>query len=487
MKIKISVIIMILSINYAFSQNDSIDNFIESQMILRKIPGLQLAIVKDKKIVKMSTYGLANIEDSIAVDDETIFSINSITKAFVGVSVMQLVEQGKLDLNTEISAYLIDLPEEWQSITLKQLLTHTSGLPHILSNDTGGLISDKGIEASWELVKTLPKISEVNNKFEYNQLGYVLIGKVIDKVSGKPFTNYITENQLRKAGMKRTEEAGFSNLNNVVQHSARRYTYYYGQNISNIKSEIFPTILQTAAGMGSTAKEIANWIISLQTGSLLSQQSSLELLWTPAVLNNGKTQGFNNLLNGYALGWPVVRRSEHPAVTSVGGNRAAIFVYPNDDLSIIVLTNLMGGLPSKFIDEIAGYYIPDMKEENGFGLPSLVKMLWGKVELKGYEKSIAIAEQLQKTEKIKFVEGNLNSLGYKLIGKNKTEQALEIFKLNVHLFPESGNTFDSLAEAYALLEMNSEALNNYEIALRINPANTNAKKQIEKLKKSLKN
>ena len=487
MKIKISVVIMILSINYAFSQNDSIDTFIESQMTLRKIPGLQLAIIKNNEIVKMKSYGLANIEDSIAVDNETIFSINSITKAFVGVSIMQLVEQGKLDLNTEISAYLIDLPEEWQSITLKQLLTHTSGLPHILSNDTGGLISDKGIEASWELVKTLPKISEANNKFEYNQLGYVLIGKVIDKVSGEPFTNHIAENQLRKVGMKRTEEAGFSNLNNVVQHSARRYTYYYGQNISNIKSEIFSPMLQTAAGMGSTAKEIANWIIALQAGSLLNKPSSLKTLWTPAILSNGKTQGFNNLLNGYALGWPVVMRSEHPAVAPIGGNRASLFVYPNDDLSIIVLTNLMGGVPSKFIDEIAGYYIPDMKEENGFGLAPSIKMLWEKLELKGYKKAISITEKLQKTEKIKFDEANLNSWGYKFVEKNKYKNALEIFKLNVHLFPKSGNAFDSLAEAYALLEMNPEALKNYEIALRIDPDNTNAKKQIEKLKESLKN
>lgn len=487
MKIKISIIIILLSINYAFAQNDSIDSFIESQMTLRKIPGLQLAIVKNNELVKVKSYGLANIEDSIAVDNETVFSINSITKAFVGVSVMQLVEQGKLDLNTEISTYLSDLPNTWKPLTLKQLFTHTSGLPIIMNKDTGDLISDNGIEASWELAKTLPMRSGPNTKFEYNQLGYALIGMIIDKVSGEPFTDYIIENQLRKVGMKRTEEAGFSNLNNVIPHSARRYTYYYGQNISNIKPAIFPTILQATAGMGSTATEIANWVIALQTGSLLSQQSSLEVLWTPATLTNGKTQGFNDLLNGYALGWPVANRSEHPAAAPAGGNRAAFFVYPNDSLSIVVLTNLMGGLPSKFIDEIAGYYIPDMKVENGFGLPASIKILCKELELNGYDKSIAISRQLQKTEEIKFTEDNLNTWGYKLIAINKIEKALEIFKLNVHFFPESGNTFDSLAETYALLGMNSDALKNYEIALKLNPSNSNANNQIEKLKEKLKN
>jgi len=488
MKIKTSIIIIILSINFAFAQNDSIDSFIESQMTLRKIPGLQLAIVKNNEIVKMKSYGFANIEDSIAVDNETLFSIYSITKAFVGVSVMQLVEEGKLDLNTEINTYLSDLPEAWKSITLRQLLTHTSGLPYILANDTGGLISDKGIEASWELTKTLPMRSEPNVKFEYNQLGYALIGMIIDKVNGDSFTDYIIENQLQKAGMKRTEEAGFLNLNNVIPHSARCYTYYYGPTISNTKSEVYSKLLQTAAGMSSTAIEIANWVIALQTtDSLLNQPSSLEELWAPAILNNGKTQGFNNLLNGYALGWQVTNRSEHSAAAATGGNRTAFFVYPNDDLSIIVLTNLMGGLPSKFIDEIAGYYIPDMKVENGFGLSASIKILCKELELKGYEKSITIAGQLQKTEEIKFTEDNLNTWGYKLIAINKIEKALEIFKLNVHFFPKSGNTFDSLAETYALLGMNSEALKNYEIALKLNPANSNANNQIEKLKEKLKN
>lgn len=110
------IIIFSLSIN-VFSQNDSIDTYIESQMALRKIPGLQLAIVKNNEIVKTKSYGLANIEDAIAVDDETVFSINSITKAFVGVTVMQLVEQGKLDINAEISNYLPDLPNAWKSLT----------------------------------------------------------------------------------------------------------------------------------------------------------------------------------------------------------------------------------------------------------------------------------------------------------------------------------------------------------------------------------
>jgi CubicO group peptidase (beta-lactamase class C family) len=475
-------ILLLMGLTSSWVKADEIDDFIHAEMVKRKIPGLQLAVVRHGKIVKTSSYGLANIQDAVAVDDDTVFSINSITKAFTGVAVMQLVEQGKLELSANISKYLPDLPVEWHNVTVKQLLTHTSGLPDIMNSNTAKLISDEGANKSWELVKQRPLDFEANTQFRYNQTNYLLIGKIIDNVSGQNFIDYITQNQLRKVGMNRTEEAGFSNLHDVIAHSARRYTYYYGSGeIANIKAADFPAFLRATAGMSSTAKEIATWIMALQSGKLLNKPSSIETLWTPAVLTNGKTKGFNNLLNGYALGWPVVGRHEHPAVAPAGGNRAAFFVYPKDDLSIVVLTNLMGGLPSHFIDEIAGFYISEMKEENGFGLPPAIKTLWQSLESRGYDKAVQIVKALQKTHQLKFEEGELNSWGYKLIEQNKKQQALEIFKLNTYLFPLSANTYDSLAETYWLLGHTHEAVEHYKKVLELKPDNKNAKEQLKKL------
>jgi len=477
---------LLMGLTSSFVQADEIDNFLREEMTKRKIPGLQLAVVKNGKIVKTASYGLANIQDSIAVDDNTVFSINSITKAFTGVAVMQLVEQGKLEVSAKISKYLPNLPVEWQNITVKQLLTHTSGLPDIMNSNNGQLLSNDGAQESWQMVKQRPLDFKANTQFRYNQTNYLLIGKIIDRVSGQNFIDYITQNQLRRASMKRTEEAGFSNLKDVIAHSARRYTYYYGSGkISNIKAGDFPEFLRTTAGMSSTATEIANWVIALQSAELLKKSSSIKTLWTPAVLSNGKTKGFNNLLNGYALGWPVVGRSEHPAVAPAGGDRAAFFVYPKDELSIVVLTNLMGAIPSQFIDEIAGFYIPQMKAAIGFGLPPTIKILWKALESKGYKKAIDVVTELQKTNELNFAEDEINTWGYKLINQNKKQQALEIFKLNAYLFPLSFNTHDSLAETYWLLGNTHKAVAHYKKVLGLKPDNKHAKEQLIKLKEIL--
>lgn len=485
MKNSVLLISLLLGLTSSWVQADEIDDFLRAEMAERKIPGLQLAVVKNSKIVKTASYGLANIQDAVAVDDDTVFSINSITKAFTGVAVMQLVEQGKLEVSAKISKYLPDLPVEWQNITVKQLLTHTSGLPDIMNSNNGQLISNDGAKVSWQMVKQRPLDFDANTQFRYNQTNYLLIGKIIDSVSGQNFIDYITQNQLRRASMKRTEEAGFSNLKDVITHSARRYTYYYGSGeIANIKAADFPEFLRTTAGMSSTATEIANWVIALQSGELLNKPSSIETLWTPAVLTNGKTKGFNNLLNGYALGWPVVGRSEHPAVAPAGGDRAAFFVYPKDDLSIVVLTNLMGAIPSHFIDEIAGFYIPQMKAANGFGLPPAIKTLWQALESRGYEKAVLVVKKLQQTNQLILEEDELNTWGYKLINQKKQQQALEVFKLNTYLFPLSANTHDSLAETYWLLGHTKKAVVHYKKVLGLKPDNKHAKEQLKKLNKT---
>lgn len=333
---------------------DRVDNYIKKKIDEKKIVGLQLAVIQNGKIVKTGNYGFANLQDSIPVDSNTIFTINSITKAFTGVAIMQLVEEGKVELQSPISKYIDSLPLPWRNVTVIQLASHISGIANIMDGDAN-LIAENA-DKSWEKVQTLPNEFTAGEQFSYNQTNYLLLGKIIEKISGMPFQNFIIKHQFEKVRMPNTIQAGFRDYYDVVNHSARGYNYFRNGNISNISPEVFPPFLRTAAGIQSTASEMANWIIALQSFQLFKKKETLSEMWTPSLLNNGKTEGFSDMLNGYSIGWFTVTRPDHPAVATVGGGRSAIFIYPKENLSIIVLTNLQGASPENFIDEIAKYY-----------------------------------------------------------------------------------------------------------------------------------
>jgi CubicO group peptidase (beta-lactamase class C family) len=110
--------------------------------------------------------------------------------------------------------------------------------------------------------------------------------------------------------------------------------------------------------MTSNATELATYAMALQQGKLLNP-SSLKAMWTATTLRNGKTAGFSDLENGYALGWQVIGRDEHPAVSASGGNATTLVIYPQDDLIVVLLTNLVGALPIQFADDIASLYFAD--------------------------------------------------------------------------------------------------------------------------------
>ncbi|WP_432711061.1 serine hydrolase [Pedobacter sp.] len=457
---------------------DSIDNFIHRLMEQRKIPGLQLAVIRDGKIIKNESYGLANLEHSIKTKPESIFSVNSITKAFVGVAIMQLVEDGKLKVTDPLSLHLDSLPADWQKISLAQVLSHTSGLPDIMDADEQ--VMGHGVEqVALDQVKKMPMEFKAGDRFGYNQTGYVLLGKIITKLSGMHFTKFIEDHQFKPAGMNLTRFGdSFDAIPNYA--GAFRMTKQVGDSFVRMSSPgvgymQFPEFFRTAAGILSTSTDMANWIIALTNGKLLKHDNSLTTLWTPAQLNNGKIGGFNGLTNGYALGWPTVTREEHQAVAPVGGGRSAFFIYPKDNLCIVVLSNLMGANPERLIDEVAGFYIPDMKEANGFGLPPAVKKLRTGLLKAGFSNTAKVMANLKKAEPtIDFNENDLNEWGYQLLKQEKVNDALAIFKLNVSLYPQSANVYDSLGEVQEIIGNNKEALINYKKSLSLNPENKNA-------------
>lgn len=359
------------SASEAEDKTSAIERVVQGEMAARGIPGVQLTIVQNKKIVFTGVYGQANLETAAGVTQDTIFPVNSISKAVTGVAVMQLVEAGKLDLDASLGTYLPTLPESWKEVTVRQILTHTSGLPEIVDDNLRAL-DGAPPEIAWMKVQELPLDFPPGTRFDYTQTNYVAIGKIIEKITGKPFSEFVRERQFDVAGMKQSRYAATSP---AQPQTAALYTYMTlltqgtktvgveRSKVPLLRHEVWSSYWHATGGVQTTSTDLAKWVIALQKLSLINS-NSLEQLPKPQRLKDGTSRGFNASVNGYGLGWPTVQRPVHPAIALIGGERAAVFIYPDADLSVIVLTNLMGASPQKFIDRIAALYIPGLGVES---------------------------------------------------------------------------------------------------------------------------
>jgi CubicO group peptidase (beta-lactamase class C family) len=198
--------------------------------------------------------------------------------------------------------------------------------------------------------------SAPGTRFSYNQTNYALLARILDKQAGMPFAKFFAKRQFEPAGMKTT---CLGDTLDVLPGGATPYSFLRRVRGAGEKTlttlsrwtDDLPAFMRTAAGINSTAEEVAHWIIALQGGKLLSKPDSLKTLWSADTFTNGKA-------NEWAMGWPIMRASPpHPIVGGLGGGRSAFFVYPDDDLAIVVLTNLVGSNPHTFMDDIAGFYL----------------------------------------------------------------------------------------------------------------------------------
>ncbi len=461
----------------AQSQAEQVESLLSREMRERRIPGLQAAIVYKGKIVLSISRGTADLQQSVPVSKQTVFPIYSCTKAFTGVAIMQLVEEGKLDLSAPISRYLDDLPESWKPITVRQLLTHVSGLPNILrllDPITYGLPNGVTEEELWKKIKALPMAAPTGERFSYNQTNYALLGKIVDRLRAKPFADVFKERQFQPAGLTGT---GFGDSRDIIPNKTPTYRYTKnidGEKLSQERLVIdyaeFPPFRRTASGMNSTAEDLARWIIALQKGQFLKTKAALDTLWKAGTYNDGSpTQ--------WAMGWMTKPRPKHRAVIATGGSRAAFFVYPDDDLAVVVLTNLVGAFPEEFVDELAGIYNLEI------ALSDPVTRLRMELRLGGYEQAIPVYKELKKRNpEFQPLENDLNDWAYRMLnGGGKPKEALEIFKLNVFIYPNSANVYDSVAEAYEANGFRDLAISNYKRSLELDPKNTNAAQQLKRL------
>lgn len=335
--------------------NDRTRALLKSKMAEQHIPGLQVAVVVHGRVVMSEAYGVANIEQRMDASRQTLFPINSATKSFTGVAIMQLVEAGQVDLEAPISRYLSDLPESWRGVGVRQLLAHSSGLPNIV--DENGLVGGGTDAEAWLTVQTLPMDAAPGASFAYNQTNYVLLGRLIEAVSGQPFGQFFAERQFAPAAMANPR---FGDGYDIVpgraavyirQHERRGSAAAGGDDLYHWIDDI-PVSTRAGAGLYMTADDLAQWIIALQDGRLFNKPTSLARLWQADTLNDGSP-------SIWAMGWPILAGTTHRAVGGIGGGRSTFFVYPDDGVAVIVMTNLVGANPQNLVDAIASNYMAE--------------------------------------------------------------------------------------------------------------------------------
>jgi len=338
-------------------QLSAIDKFVNSEMTRRQIPGVALGVYSRGKILLARGYGMSNVELSVAVKPETVFQSGSVGKQFASAAIMMLVQEGKINLDDSIVQYFPNAPPSWKPILIKNLLSHTSGLAEYESTDRTGpsgpfyLRLDFTEEQLVEKIEALPIDFKVGDQWDYRNTNYMLLGVIIHKVTGKFYADFLQERIFKPLGMTSTRLISEAD---IIPNRASGYELHHGE----LKNQewVSPTFDSTADGtLYFNVLDIAKWDAALY-GTTLLKQSSLDRMWTVFPLNDGKPNSAH-----YGFGWFMENRNAHRSTEHGGswqGFTCFILRYPDDNLSVAVLTNLAGSGPGAMAKVVAGLVNP---------------------------------------------------------------------------------------------------------------------------------
>ena len=172
-------------------QTKAIDNYLTEVMKTFEIPGMAVGVVKNDKIIFQKYYGRENLESEKKVDANSLFRVYSTTKLITNVAVFQLIEKGQLSLEDNISKYLDNLPKEWQNVKVKNLLSHSSGIPDFERHNLPTDISNSEV---FERLSKEKMEFETGNQYSYNQTNYMILAMIVEKISGQKFEDYVLKN-----------------------------------------------------------------------------------------------------------------------------------------------------------------------------------------------------------------------------------------------------------------------------------------------------
>ena len=339
---------------------DALDVYVQAQLLKQHVPGLALEVVQNGKVVKQKGYGLADVERNVPVTPDTVFEIGSITKQFTATAIMLLVDGGKIGLDDKISRYRDGLPDAWNAVTIRQLLSHTSGIPDY--EEIMGYGSYRNLMTAKQVIALAagkPLDFAPGTQWRYSNTGYFLLTLALEKITNQPYIQFVQTRILSPLGMTHTRS---SEPRDIIPLRAAGYAYEDGR-LEN-RDPIQPTATGGAAMLVSTLGDMAKWGAEILTPTLL-REKDYDLLWANTPLADGTP-------SGYGFGWFVAPKHGHRALEHSGGTAGFtcdMLCLPDDRLVVIVLTNgyQSTARPTPIMDYSAAFFLPGLADAGPAG------------------------------------------------------------------------------------------------------------------------
>ncbi len=317
-------------IGFSQSYQSKIDAVVSSTYSSKE-PGISVLVAKDRKAIYSKAFGKSNLELNTPLETNSVFQIGSITKQFTAISILMLEEQGKLSVEDKIGKYIPEYAEFGKDITIHHLLNHTSGIKNRTPVGDKGFISKTNMSPT-ELIayfKDEPLEFKPGERFKYSNAGYILLGRIIEIVSGQPYSDFIEQNIFDKIGMK---NSSCGDMKQVIPNLTKGYII---EQNDFVKSDYINLSLAYSAGaILSTTEDLLKWQNALLSNTLL-KASSIKQAMTPTLLNSGKRVP-------YGYGFRFSKLGNSPVIAHTGSTKGftsiALFL-PKEKLYITALTN----------------------------------------------------------------------------------------------------------------------------------------------------
>jgi hypothetical protein len=323
-------------------QSKAIDQYIKKVIQINEIPGMAVGIVTNNKVTFQEYYGTETLESNKKVDSNSMFRVYSTTKLMSNIGIFQLIEKGKVSLEDEISKYIDNIPAEWQNVKVKNLLSHSSGLPNWIN------FSDIATDApNAEVINRLSKEKmefETGSDYRYNQTNYMLITMIIEKVTGETFEEYVLKNQFSDS----RNQVVFSS-NSIEKIPNRIVKYVYNKNTHQYEKSTFVEgrRAHSANGLAIALPAFLQWSIHLSKNDFL-KPATQALMWKPFEYKNKEIT--------FAHGWDMDLFNTIKSYNFSGGNVSAYRIFPAQNMAIVVMYNGYKEFPVFYpmINQIAG-------------------------------------------------------------------------------------------------------------------------------------